>query len=94
MEGDMRCLLCRSLEAAFKARWSEYSTASSLSFYGVSNQSAAYQHVEMERARAELEEHRSICFSAANEPARALVVGQILNDQGKEVRGGIVPTAA
>ena len=90
----MRCLLCRNLESAFKTRWSEYSRASSLSYYGVSNQYAAYLHVEMERARAELEEHRSICFSAANEPMRAPVASQLLNDQSNEVRVGSVPTAA
>jgi len=90
----MRCLLCRSLEAAFQARWSEYSKASSLSCYGVSNQSAAYLHVEMERARAELEEHRSACFSAANEPARAPVASQLRNEPRADVRGGGVPTAA
>jgi hypothetical protein len=94
MEGDMRCLLCRNLEAAFQARWSEYSKASSLACYGVNNQSAAYLHVEMERARAELEEHLSICFSAANEPARMPVSSQVRNDQRKEVKSRFVSTAA
>jgi hypothetical protein len=89
----MRCLLCRSLEAAFKARWSEYAQASSLACYGASNQSAAYLHVEMERAKTELEEHRATCFSASNETART-VPNQPRSEQRKESRSGFVPTAA
>jgi hypothetical protein len=90
----MRCLLCRSLEAAFHARWSEYAQASALACYGASNQSAAYLHIEMERARAELEEHRSVCFSAANDPARTAVAASVRGEQRHEVSSGFVPTAA
>jgi hypothetical protein len=60
----------------------------------VSNQSAAYLHIEMERARAELEEHRAACISAANEAARSTGPGQQRSEQREESRTGFVPTAA
>jgi len=67
----MRCQLCRNLESAFEARRREYVEASSLAYYSVSKKFAAYMNVEMERALIELQEHRSICLSAINEPAVA-----------------------
>jgi hypothetical protein len=68
----MRCLLCRNLETAFEARRREFIEASSVAYYSVSKKFAAYMNVEMERALIELEEHRSICLSAMNEPHAAV----------------------
>jgi hypothetical protein len=69
----MLCLLCRNLETAFEARRQEYIEASSVAYYSFSKKFAAYMNVEMERALIELEEHRSICLSAMNEPTHASV---------------------
>jgi hypothetical protein len=94
MESDMRCLLCRSLETAFRARWIEFTEANSLACYGVANQSAAYLHVEMERAKAELEEHRLLCLSAANDIERAPVNAPPRTEVSVGAESGSVPTAA
>jgi len=55
------CPLCRSLEAAYQARVSEYAEARASASYAVSKKLAAQKNVEMERARYELEEHRLDC---------------------------------
>jgi hypothetical protein len=94
MEDGMRCLTCRNLEAAFEAKWSEYTEAGSLACYRVSRKFAAYLNVEMERARAELEEHRMVCLSAANEPAYQPVAAPLGLPQQQGVRSGSVRTAA
>jgi hypothetical protein len=69
----MHCLLCENLELAFEARRSEYIEATSLANYRISKRFAAYKNVEMERARTELEEHRSVCISVvpASKPTPA-----------------------
>jgi hypothetical protein len=90
----MRCMHCRSLEVAFRARWIEFTEASSFACYGVTNQSAAYLHVEMERAKAELEEHRSLCLSAANEIEHAPLTSSHRNEVSVGTGSGSVPTAA
>jgi len=90
----MRCVLCRNLEIAFEARRSEYTEASSLAYYRVSKKFAAYMNVEMERARAELQEHRLECLSAANESAYQPVIAQRCIAPQEERRGAPVQTAA
>jgi hypothetical protein len=90
----MRCLLCRNLESAFEARRREYVEASSAAYYSVSKKFAAYMNVEMERALIELEEHRSICLSAMNEPAHASVASQLRRPPQKELRTGAEVSAA
>jgi hypothetical protein len=90
----MRCLLCLNLESAFESRWAEYTEANSLVCYGLSNQFAAYLHVEMERAKIELEEHKLVCLAAANEPSRSSVAMSILPDQPAVVREGVISSAA
>jgi len=60
----MRCSKCSYLERALKSRRSEYRTACSETFRRVSSELAAYDLVEMERARSELKMHRSTCVSA------------------------------
>lgn len=62
----MYCRLCENLERALHARTSEFIEASSHASYMVSKDLAAYRNVEMERARAELDEHRMVCLAASN----------------------------
>jgi hypothetical protein len=57
------------LENLFEARRIEYFGALCASYYLVSKRFAAYKNVELERARNELEEHRSVCPFAFNAPA-------------------------
>jgi hypothetical protein len=56
------------LENLFEARRIEYSGALRAPYYLVSKRFAAYKNVELERARNELEEHRSVCPFAFNTP--------------------------
>ncbi len=60
----MDCLLCRSLEQAYEVERGEYVEARSSASFRVCTELAAQKNVELERARAELEEHRLICVSA------------------------------
>jgi hypothetical protein len=61
----MDCRLCENLERALAATEAEYLEASSLAYHQISKKFAAYKNVEMERARAELQEHRMVCLAAA-----------------------------
>jgi hypothetical protein len=88
----MICLHCLNLEKALEARRSEYLEASSLAYYRVSKKFAAYMNVEMERARIELEEHRSICVFNPSGALPALAL--LRRTQQDEFRGGHVKTAA
>jgi len=65
----MKCVVCANLERTYLARLSEYIEARSSVCYRVSTRLAAQTNVEMERARYELEEHQSLCFSAVHPPA-------------------------
>lgn len=90
----MLCLLCENLERAFEARRREYIEAGSLAYYRVSKKFAAYKNVEMERARTELQEHQSVCVSAANVSAR-LPAGTLLRPPHQErLRNAPVGAAA
>jgi hypothetical protein len=60
----MRCSKCFYLERALKKRHTEYLTACSDVLRRVRSELAAYVFVEMERARSELDMHRSVCASA------------------------------
>ncbi|SPE17485.1 hypothetical protein SBA5_100083 [Candidatus Sulfotelmatomonas gaucii] len=60
----MGCSVCTYLECALQRRHGEYVTACSETFRRVSSELAAYNLVEMERARSELKVHRSECISA------------------------------
>jgi hypothetical protein len=73
----MHCLLCENLERTFEARRMEYIESGSLAYFRVSKKFAAYKNVEMERARIELQEHQSVCVSAANVTGR-LPIGTLL----------------
>lgn len=65
----MGCSTCTYLECALESRHSEYITACSGAFRRISSRLMAYDVVEMERARSELEMHRSVCVSAVAEAA-------------------------
>jgi hypothetical protein len=61
----MDCLICEDLERALESRLSQYIEARSATYYRVSTELAAYKNVDMERAKSDLEEHQSVCVSAA-----------------------------
>jgi hypothetical protein len=58
------CSICTYLECALASRQSEYVSACSETFRRVSSKFAAYRVVEMERARSDLEMHRSECVAS------------------------------
>lgn len=60
----MACSICSYLERALENRHIEYITACSGTPRRISLKFAAYDFVEMERARSELNMHRSVCGSA------------------------------
>ncbi len=65
----MKCLMCANLERVYLTRLGEYLEARSSACYRISTRLAAQINVEMERARYELEEHQTVCFSAHRPPA-------------------------
>ncbi len=60
----MDCLTCRDLKARYDVCIIDYAEARSSEYYRITHQFAAGKNVDMERARFELEEHRSVCVSA------------------------------
>jgi hypothetical protein len=89
----MRCLRCQNLEGVFENRQSEYIEALASPFHRVSGEFAAYKSVELERARNELEEHRSICVSAVRQPA-AVAVGALPRLVLEKLQGDCTRTVA
>jgi broad-specificity NMP kinase len=81
----MTCPICKKLERDYEAMLSEYNEACSSAGYLVSRRLAAQKNVDMERARYELEEHRSRCVSAS-------IVSAYLPQQ--DVPGGSTQVAA
>lgn len=65
----MSCLACNNLLRALETARNEYISALGSPGFLVCNRFAAYKSVELERARNELEEHRSACVFARNVPA-------------------------
>jgi len=65
----MACLTCKDLKQRYEASLADYAEARSSAYYRVTHRFAAGKNVEMERARFELEEHRSICI-----PVRDVIV--------------------
>jgi len=61
----MDCPICKDLEQALELTRSNYIEARSAAYYQVSTKLAARQHVNMERAKSDLEEHRLVCVAAA-----------------------------
>lgn len=60
----MACSKCSYLERALESRHREYHTACSRALRRISLKFAAYDFVELERARSELDMHRSVCLAA------------------------------
>lgn len=64
----MGCPICHDFERALQDRTSDYRKACSNTVYcRISSRFVAYSDIEMERARSELEIHRSVCPSTASE---------------------------
>ena len=57
----MNCLECTALARTLKAALAKYMDARSAVFYRVSTEIAAMKQVDMERARASLQEHELVC---------------------------------
>lgn len=64
-EGFMNCLECTTLDRTLKAALAEYIEARSAAFYRVSTEFAAIKQVDMERAKASVQEHELVCPFAA-----------------------------
>lgn len=60
----MACSTCTYLECALTNRHDEFTKSCSGAYRGVTSRLEAYDVVEMERARSELEMHRSVCAYA------------------------------
>ena len=58
------CPECVNLNRVFESKLTEYLAARSAVLYRISTEFAAKQQVDMERAKNDREEHRSICSSA------------------------------
>ena len=61
----MNCLECKHLKEAFESRLGKYIEARSAAYFRVNTELAAKKNVDMERAKSALEEHQSVCISAA-----------------------------
>ena len=66
----MGCPVCKRLERTFEGWNTEYLRARSSLYCQVSSRFAAYDNVEMERARSELQMLRSECLLAVAKAAR------------------------
>ncbi len=64
----MSCLTCEELKRIYEARIGEYVEAITSECHRINTRFAAHKNVEMERAKYELEEHRSVCLSAIVRP--------------------------
>jgi uncharacterized surface protein with fasciclin (FAS1) repeats len=89
----MYCRLCETLERALATTQSEYIEASSLAYHIVSKKFAAYKNVEMERARAELQEHRMVCLAAMN-ASQSVPAAMLRHAKPEAPRSGRVMNAA
>lgn len=65
----MGCPVCKRLERTFEGWNTECIRARSSLYCTISSRFAAYDNVEMERARSELRMHRSVCVLFAATPA-------------------------
>jgi hypothetical protein len=74
----MGCSRCNDFERALDDRANEYRRMCANETFGrISSRFVAYSVVEMERARSELEVHRSVCASAVAAPHRQLASSNI-----------------
>ena len=58
------CSVCWALKLAYESAAREYMEARSSACFRVCVNVAAWKNVEMERARCEFEEHRTVCIFA------------------------------
>lgn len=65
----MGCPVCKRLERTFEGWNTECIRARSSLYCTISSRFAAYDNVEMERARSELDVHRSVCVFVVTEAA-------------------------
>jgi hypothetical protein len=63
----MRCTVCMDLERAFESKRLECVKVLAGPYYHFSDRFIAYANVEMERARSDLDRHRSVCVLAIRE---------------------------
>jgi len=61
----MNCPICRDLERAYEAAFSEYIEVRSSAWFSLSSDVAASKRVDLERMRYELEEHRFVCITCS-----------------------------
>jgi hypothetical protein len=66
----MPCPVCKRLERTFEGWNTECIRARSSLYCTVSNRFEAYDVVEMERAKSDLQMHRSVCILAIAKAAR------------------------
>jgi hypothetical protein len=67
----MRCSVCRDLERVLENKNVECAKVLSGPYYHFSDRFMAYSNIEMERAKSDLEVHRSVCVSAIREGLHA-----------------------
>ena len=60
----MNCVICKDLERALESQRGKYIEARTAP-YRVSTELADRKNVDMERAKDDLEEHRSVCIAVA-----------------------------
>jgi hypothetical protein len=70
----MGCSICKDLERALESRNSECTKARSSTYSRFSTRAVAYSNVEMERAKSDLQMHRSVCVSAVTSAWQTLSV--------------------
>ena len=70
----MGCLVCKRLERVLESWNSECIKARASLYCRVSTKLVAYDNVEMERAKSELEVHRSLCVSYPSGQVHVLTV--------------------
>ena len=73
----MGCPVCKRLERTFEGWCSECIRARSSLYWSVTTRLAAYNNVEMERARSELKMHRSVCVFTATKADEPRLVSQV-----------------
>ncbi len=74
----MGCSRCNDFKRALEDRASEYRRLCANETYGrISSRFVAYSVVEMERARSELDVHRSVCASVIGNARERLAFSKI-----------------
>ncbi|MBZ5629534.1 MAG: hypothetical protein LAO06_11790 [Acidobacteriia bacterium] len=77
----MNCSECTALDRTLKAALAQYVEARSAAYYRVSTEFAAIKQVDMERAKASVQEHELVCRFAAQVGPATDIAGQRLGKQ-------------